>query len=101
MPRRAQARPLKDVAGFIQPMKPTMVSRLPDGRSKWLLEPKLDGYRMVAVKSAELPPEPYPKLCKFWELQSPCQKPETSTPVAQSTAITGKLVHLRWSTKRT
>lgn len=33
-------------------MKPTMVSRLPDDRSKWLLEPKLDGYRAIAVKSS-------------------------------------------------
>jgi ATP-dependent DNA ligase len=52
MPRSAREKPLKDVARFIQPMKPTMVSRLPDDRSKWLLEPKLDGYRAVAVKSS-------------------------------------------------
>lgn len=44
-------KPLKDVARFIAPMKPTMVPRLPDDRSKWLLEPKLDGYRAVAVKT--------------------------------------------------
>jgi len=28
-----------------------MVSNLPAGRDKWLLEPKLDGYRVIAVKS--------------------------------------------------
>ena|SRR6185312_3813187 len=45
-------KPLKNVARFIPPMKPVMVPRLPDERSKWLLEPKLDGYRAIAVKSA-------------------------------------------------
>jgi ATP-dependent DNA ligase len=38
-------------AGFIAPMRPKMVPSLPDDRSKWLLEPKLDGYRVIAVKS--------------------------------------------------
>jgi bifunctional non-homologous end joining protein LigD len=33
-------------------MKPKMVASLPDDRSKWLLEPKLDGYRVIAVKSS-------------------------------------------------
>jgi bifunctional non-homologous end joining protein LigD len=32
-------------------MKPTMVPSLPQDRSKWLLEPKLDGYRVIAVKA--------------------------------------------------
>jgi bifunctional non-homologous end joining protein LigD len=45
-------KPLRNVARFIAPMKPTMVPKLPDDRAKWLLEPKLDGYRVVAVKSA-------------------------------------------------
>lgn len=45
-------KPLKDVARFIPPMRPKMVPSLPDDRSKWLLEPKLDGYRVIAVKSA-------------------------------------------------
>jgi bifunctional non-homologous end joining protein LigD len=44
-------KPLKDVARFIPPMKPKMVPKLPDDRSKWLLEPKLDGYRVIAMKS--------------------------------------------------
>jgi ATP-dependent DNA ligase len=44
-------KPLRNVPRFIAPMKPTMVPKLPDDRAKWLLEPKLDGYRVVAVKS--------------------------------------------------
>lgn len=52
MQRVIREKPLKDVARFIAPMKPTMVPKLPDDRSKWLLEPKLDGYRAIAVKSA-------------------------------------------------
>ena len=44
-------KPLKDVPRFISPMKPTMVAQLPDDRSKWLLEPKLDGYRVIATKT--------------------------------------------------
>jgi ATP-dependent DNA ligase len=43
-------RPRINVPRFISPMKPVMVPRLPYDRSKWLLEPKLDGYRSVAVK---------------------------------------------------
>jgi ATP-dependent DNA ligase len=51
MQKGAREKQLKDAARFTQPMKPTMVSRLPDDRS-WLLEPKLDGYRAIAVKSS-------------------------------------------------
>jgi len=47
-----QARSLGKAARFIAPMRPVMVSTLPADRSKWLLEPKLDGYRAIAVKSA-------------------------------------------------
>lgn len=52
MQKGVREKPLEDVARFIAPMKPKMVPRLPDDRSKWLLEPKLDGYRAIAVKSA-------------------------------------------------
>jgi hypothetical protein len=45
-------KPLKNVARFIPPMRPKMVPKLPDNRTKWLLEPKLDGYRVIAVKSS-------------------------------------------------
>lgn len=45
-------KPLKNVPRFIAPMKPKMVADLPDDRDRWLLEPKLDGYRVVGVKSA-------------------------------------------------
>ena len=45
-------KPLKDAARFIAPMRPKMVPSLPDDRSKWLLEHKLDGYHVVAMKSA-------------------------------------------------
>ncbi|HEY2236979.1 MAG TPA: hypothetical protein VGK01_26160 [Candidatus Angelobacter sp.] len=51
MQKGVRAKPLKDVARFILPMRPKMVPKLPDDRSKWLLEPKLDGYRVIAVKS--------------------------------------------------
>jgi ATP-dependent DNA ligase len=43
---------LRNVPRFIAPMKPTMVPKLPNDRAKWMLEPKLDGYRVVAVRSA-------------------------------------------------
>jgi ATP-dependent DNA ligase len=43
--------PLKNVARFISPMRPKMVPTLPGDRSQWLLEPKLDGYRVIAVKT--------------------------------------------------
>jgi ATP-dependent DNA ligase len=46
-----QTAPLKDKARYIAPMRPVMVSTLPADRDKWLLEPKLDGYRAIAVKS--------------------------------------------------
>jgi ATP-dependent DNA ligase len=52
VPTRIDAKTAKNVARFVSPMKPTMVSQLPDDRSKWLLEPKLDGYRVIAVKSS-------------------------------------------------
>ena len=44
------AKPQKDVPRFISPMKPVMVATLPSDRSKWRFEPKLDGYRAIAVK---------------------------------------------------
>src|SRR5437016_4255119 len=37
-------------AGFISPMRPHMVPKLPADTSKWLYEPKLDGYRAIAVR---------------------------------------------------
>jgi bifunctional non-homologous end joining protein LigD len=52
MQKGVREKPLKDVPRFIYPMKPTMVPMLPEDRSKWLLEPKLDGYRAIAVKSS-------------------------------------------------
>jgi bifunctional non-homologous end joining protein LigD len=52
MQKVIREKPLKDVPRFIPPMKPKMVPRLPDDRTNWLLEPKLDGYRVIAVKSA-------------------------------------------------
>jgi ATP-dependent DNA ligase len=51
MQKGVREKPLKDVPRFIPPMRPRMVPSLPDDRSKWLLEPKLDGYRVIAVKS--------------------------------------------------
>jgi bifunctional non-homologous end joining protein LigD len=51
MQKGTRETPLKNVARFIAPMKPTMVSRLPDDRARWLLEPKLDGYRAIATKT--------------------------------------------------
>jgi bifunctional non-homologous end joining protein LigD len=52
MQKATREKPLKNVARFIAPMKPTMVSRLPDDRASWLLEPKLDGYRAIATKTS-------------------------------------------------
>jgi ATP-dependent DNA ligase len=51
MQKGVREKPLRNVARFIQPMKPKMMSRLPDDRAKWLLEPKLDGYRAIATKT--------------------------------------------------
>jgi ATP-dependent DNA ligase len=51
MQKGIREKPLKDVPRFIAPMRPKMVPKLPDDRSKWLLEPKLDGYRVIAVKA--------------------------------------------------
>lgn len=36
-------------------MRPQMVSKLPDDNSRWLYEPKLDGYRAIAVRGADTP----------------------------------------------
>ncbi|MBZ5491718.1 MAG: hypothetical protein LAO76_12380 [Acidobacteriia bacterium] len=51
MQKGVRDKPLKNVARFVEPMKPTMVPQLPDDRAKWLLEPKLDGYRVIATKT--------------------------------------------------
>lgn len=51
MQKGVREKPLKNVARFIQPMKPKMVSKLPEERERWLLEPKLDGYRVIATKT--------------------------------------------------
>jgi ATP-dependent DNA ligase len=51
MQKGIREKPLVNVPRFIAPMKPKMVPSLPDDRSKWLLEPKLDGYRVIAMKS--------------------------------------------------
>jgi ATP-dependent DNA ligase len=71
------AKPQKNVARFIAPMKPKMVPKLPDDRSKWLLEPKLDGYRVIAVKSSghsnlysmdsKVYNQEFPAICKALE----------------------------------
>jgi len=51
MQKGTREKPLKDVPRFIAPMRPKMVPSLPDDRFKWLLEPKLDGYRVIATKT--------------------------------------------------
>lgn len=61
MQKVEREKPLKNVPRFIAPMKPKMVAGLPDDREKWLLEPKLDGYRVIASKSGSVtakPPSP-------------------------------------------
>lgn len=40
-----------NVARFIAPMRPRMVTSVPADTSKWLYEPKLDGYRAIAVRN--------------------------------------------------
>jgi ATP-dependent DNA ligase len=40
---------LTNVARFVPPMRPRMVPSLPADNSKWIYEPKLDGYRAIAV----------------------------------------------------
>lgn len=49
--RRTKPKQPAKVPGFITPMRPIMVSDLPDDSSKWLYEPKLDGYPAIAVKN--------------------------------------------------
>jgi len=51
MQKGTREKPLRDVPRFIVPMRPKMVPSLPDDRFKWLLEPKLDGYRVIATKT--------------------------------------------------
>src|SRR5437762_6200961 len=48
-------KPVKDAARYIQPMRPLRVPKLPTDNSKWLYEPKLDGYRAIALKNAGRP----------------------------------------------
>jgi len=45
----------KDAARYIQPMRPLRVPTLPNDNSKWLYEPKLDGYRAIALKNGGRP----------------------------------------------
>ena len=46
---------VKDIARYVSPMRPLRVPKLPPDNSKWLYEPKLDGYRAIAVKNAGRP----------------------------------------------
>jgi bifunctional non-homologous end joining protein LigD len=48
---RQKSKTTGNAARFIPPMRPRMVSTLPADSSKWLYEPKLDGYRAIAVKN--------------------------------------------------
>ena len=48
--RQTKERSASD-ARFISPMRPRMVSKLPEDVSKWSYEPKLDGYRAIAVRN--------------------------------------------------
>jgi ATP-dependent DNA ligase len=52
MQKGIREKPLKTVLRFIAPMRPKMVADLPEDRHRWLLEPKLDGYRVVGVKDS-------------------------------------------------
>ncbi|PYY13640.1 MAG: hypothetical protein DMG60_21530 [Acidobacteria bacterium] len=52
---RRSSKPVKDVARYMQPMRPLRVPKLPTDNSKWLYEPKLDGYRAIALKNAGRP----------------------------------------------
>jgi len=54
MQKGVREKPLRDVPRFIAPLRPKMVSSLPEDRSKWLFEPKLDGYRVIAGGHANL-----------------------------------------------
>jgi ATP-dependent DNA ligase len=49
--RRHTPKAAGNVARFIAPMRPRMVPSLPADTSKWLYEPKLDGYRAIAVRN--------------------------------------------------
>src|SRR6266851_7276681 len=51
--RQRAARNTGTAARFIPPMRPRMVSTLPADNTKWLYEPKLDGYRAIAVKNGD------------------------------------------------
>lgn len=51
MQKGVPEKPLKNVAQFHFSDETDHGEPLPDDRSKWLLEPKLDGYRAIAVKS--------------------------------------------------
>src|SRR5881392_1261643 len=52
---RRSSKPVRDVARYMHPMRPLRVPNLPSDNSKWLYEPKLDGYRAIVFKNAGRP----------------------------------------------
>ena len=52
---KRSSKPVKDVARYIQPLRPMRIAKLPTDNSKWLYEPKLDGHRAIALKNADRP----------------------------------------------
>ncbi|HEY1939958.1 MAG TPA: hypothetical protein VGJ33_18670 [Candidatus Angelobacter sp.] len=91
MQKGIRDKPLKNVPRFISPMKPTMVAHLPDDRSKWLLEPKLDGYRVIATKTggkANL----YSMDAKIYNSEFPDIHSALSKMLSDEVALDGEIV---------
>jgi ATP-dependent DNA ligase len=79
------------VAQFIPPMRPRMVSTLPADNSKWLYEPKLDGYRVIAVKnggSANL----FPMEGRRFDERFPRVRAALNNLTAKSIVLDGEVV---------
>jgi ATP-dependent DNA ligase len=55
MAQIARSPAITDAARYVAPMRPLRVPKLPPDNVKWLYEPKLDGYRAIAVKNAGWP----------------------------------------------
>ncbi len=95
MARAPRPRDLKKLphkkAGFVEPMECLPVSKLPEGAS-WLFEIKLDGYRVLAVKSGK-------RLTLFSRRKNPMQAkfPYIAKALAdlpEGTTLDGELVAL-------
>jgi ATP-dependent DNA ligase len=91
MQKVIRERPLVNIPRFIAPMKPTMVPKLPNDRAKWLLEPKLDGYRVLSVK-ADGQADIYSIDAKLYNKEFPAIYDAVSALVVKDVVLDGEIV---------